>query len=122
MQPMPPASEEKGFFGSLFDYSFSSLITERVIRIAYVIITMVVTIGAVGFILGFASRGGVDVGIGIVGGAIFWLLYLIVARISLELVMVIFRIGDDVRQIARRTPGIPNSLTPPPTPPDFPPT
>jgi hypothetical protein len=94
----------KGFIGSLFDFSFSSLITTRVIKVVYVIATVLISLVAVAYFIGGLAAlgsGSAAVGLGLVVGApLGWLLYMIVARLSLELAIVIFRIGDDVRRMA----------------------
>ena len=41
----------KGFFGSLFDYSFSSYITPRIIRVLYVLATVLVALWTLVIIL-----------------------------------------------------------------------
>ena len=44
----PPLGKEadgyKGFFGSLFDYSFSSFVTPRIIKILYVLATILISL------------------------------------------------------------------------------
>jgi TM2 domain-containing membrane protein YozV len=90
----------KGFFSSLFDYSFSSLITTRIVKVVYVIVTVVFSLMALGYLIFFISRGGAGIIVGIIVVPIAWLLYMIWARITLEVLIVIFRIGDDVRAIA----------------------
>ena len=36
--------EAKGFFSSLFDYSFSSFITPKIIKVLYVLLTIAVSL------------------------------------------------------------------------------
>jgi hypothetical protein len=96
----PPSSSPKGFFASLLDFGFSSLITTRIIKVVYIIITVVVSLAALGFLIAELSRGGADIVLGVVLAPIGWLLYMIGARITLEIVIIVFRIGEDVRRIA----------------------
>ena len=92
--------EEKGFFGSLYDFSFSSLITLRVIRFLYVLITIVYSLAALGlFVSLLVTHTPLGIVIAVVGVPLAYLLYLTVARISLEFLIVIFTIGKDVRSI-----------------------
>ncbi len=118
MQPQQTPSA-KGFLGSLFDFSFSSLITTKIIKVVYVLVTVFVSLFAIVALIGGITRG--------VAGAIFsiiivpigWLLYMVVARMSLELIIVIFRIGEDVRRYVG-APGSPSSgggYNPPPAAP-----
>jgi hypothetical protein len=104
---------QKGFFASLLDFSFSSLITTRIIKLVYVIATIVISLIALGGLLAALRQGGTDVLVGIIGAPILWLLEMIFLRIGLEFIIVIFGIGEDVRKIANR-PGIGASISLPP--------
>jgi len=94
--PAPGASDAKGFVASLFDTSFSSFVTPKVIRVVYVIIMIVIAIETLGYIgFGFISFhlfGIIFLPIALLIG----LVSLAIARMSFELIMVIFRIGDDM--------------------------
>jgi Domain of unknown function (DUF4282) len=95
--------EAKGFVRSLYDFKFTSFITLRVIRALYVLITIIYSLGAVVFFIALLvghTPGGIV--IAIIGVPIFYLIYLTLARISLEIVMVVFNIGKDVRAINER--------------------
>ncbi len=97
------ALEAKSFIRSLYDFSFSSLITLRVIRVLYVLITIIYSLAAVVAFVGLLIRHTVaDIVIGIIVVPIGYLIYLTVARITLEILMVIFNIGKDVRTIRER--------------------
>lgn len=85
----------KGFFGSLFDFSFSSFITLRFIKIIYIIGMVVVGFLALGILFTIASRGGAGIVIGPILSAGFFLFYVIVFRLILEFIVVIFRIGEN---------------------------
>jgi len=63
------------------------------------------------------SQGGGGIVIGIIGAPIGWLLYMIWAWIVLEIVIIIFRIGDDVRRMADNSGRPPGSQPIPPGPP-----
>jgi hypothetical protein len=97
-QPVP--LEHRGYLRSLFDFSFSSLITRRVIRTLYILITIVYSLGAlVAFATLVAQHTATDVVLAVVIVPLGYILYLTVARVMLEVLMVIFDIGEDVRQI-----------------------
>jgi uncharacterized membrane protein len=99
MQPSP-SLDAKGFFQSLFDFSFSSLITTRIIRIVYIVITVVYSLVAVVFLIaGLASGTGSGIAFAIIFVPIGYLLYLVFTRIWLELIIIVFRIGEDIRAI-----------------------
>jgi hypothetical protein len=97
------ALEGKGFIRSLYDFSFSSLVTLRVIRVLYVLITILYTLAAViifaGLLIKHTAAGVV---IAIVGVPIAYFIYLTCARIALEVLMIVFNIGKDVRAIRER--------------------
>jgi hypothetical protein len=106
----PPRMSAKGFFGSLFDFSFSSLITTKIIKLVYIIATIVIALfsviallgGLVAIIAGAAVGHPGDVALGLLYmllTPIFWLIYMILTRIYLELVIILFRIGEDVRRL-----------------------
>lgn len=99
----PPATSytAEGFFRSLFDTSFSSLIVTCVIKVAYVIAIVVFSLVALGALIGaLASKKPGEIVVAIILIPIVWLVYLIWTRILLELVIIIFRIGEDVRRIS----------------------
>jgi hypothetical protein len=118
---MQPMQDAKGFFASLVDFSFSSLITTKIIKFVYVIIMVVVSLFALFFLIASLTRGVVGAFLGIIFAPLGWLLYMILARIYLEIVIIIFRIGEDVRLIATRGGPTPGGYAPPPTPGGYPP-
>ena len=93
------SATSKGFLRSLYDFKFSTFVTSKVIRVLYVIITILYSLGAVAWFIELISKGGYYVLIAIIGVPLAYLLYLTLARISLEFIMVVFRIGEDVRTI-----------------------
>jgi uncharacterized membrane protein len=95
----------KGFFGELFDFSFSEFITTRIIKVLFVL----AVIGSVIYGLVVLGQGvvmlreSVALGLGmIVVSPIVFLLCVIAARVYLELIMIIFRIAEDTEEIAGR--------------------
>src|SRR4051812_45195708 len=87
--------QSRGFLESLFDVSFSSLVTTRVIKVLYILSMIVIGILALFFVVAAFSNsiaGGIVVLVIIAPLAA--LLYLIYVRVLLELVIVIFRIME----------------------------
>jgi hypothetical protein len=118
---------EKGFFASLFDVSFSSLITTKVIKVVYVISMIVIGLAALVFIIAAAASdsGGGSVVFALIITPIFALLYLIYTRIILEVIIVLFRIMEtnvELVALQRRAvaPAAPAPSTPPPPAPEPP--
>jgi hypothetical protein len=109
--PAPPGSgddalEGMSFFRSLYDFSFSSFITLRVIRVLYIVITVLYSIVAVVVFIGaLISHTPADIVVAIIVVPLGYLIYLTIARITMEIIMVIFNIGKDLRSIRERGEG-----------------
>jgi len=96
---------EKGFIGSLFDFSFKSMVTPKIIKVLYVLFTLwTALVGLVILVIGFRT-GHVTGGLFtlIIVEPIFLLLTLGIYRVVLEAFMVIFRIYDEMKQIRENT-------------------
>jgi hypothetical protein len=107
-----------GFFGSLFDYSFSSFITSRIIKVLYALTTVVVALWTLTIVLlAFRSSTGLGLVALLVAGPIFFLIMMIYVRVALELLMAIHRIHEHVDEINQRGRGgavVVASASPPP--------
>jgi Domain of unknown function (DUF4282) len=87
-KPAPPPRTkqhgEKGFLGSLFDFSFTSLVTPKIIKVLYILFTIWTGLAAVGIFAYFVDFGGFEGAIGaIIVDAIFVMLSLGVYRVIL---------------------------------------
>ena len=94
-------SSQPSFFASLFDFSFSRFVTLRLVKFLYVVsmILMVFVVIAV-IIAGFTEAvSGVETVGYIVLAPILALLYLLIIRVSLEFVVVVFRIGETATEV-----------------------
>jgi len=99
--------DTKGFLGALFDFSFTSFVTPKIIKVLYVLITVWTVIWALVFLrLGF-KYGGVAGGIFtlVVVDPILVLLTLGVYRVVLEFFMVVHRMHDDLKALRDRGEG-----------------
>ena len=121
----------QGFLASLFDVSFSSLITTRVIKILYILSMVLIGLTALVFV-GAAFANSVLAGLFtlVVIAPFVSLLYLVYVRVLLEIVIAIFRIMEsnvELVALQRAQPGAPATPVPtsapasPPTPPSAPP-
>lgn len=94
---------DKGFFGCLFDLSFSDFVTTRFVKILYVLGILGAVLGGLGVLRGGFAVGGFS---GVVGGLILspiaFLLYVLAVRISLELLVVIFRIAENTSRLVEQ--------------------
>lgn len=96
------APQTKGFFGSLFDFSFTNFAAPKIIRIVYVLVVIAIGLGyLITVIAAFSENGGLGI-VALILGAIFAIVELAWIRLVLELFMAIFRIADDVQAIRRR--------------------
>jgi uncharacterized protein DUF4282 len=98
--------QAKGFFASLFDYSFSSFITSRIVKVLYVLTTIVVALWTLAFVL-FAFRLSSAFGLIslLVLGPVFFVITMIYVRVGTELIIAFFRIHEDVAGINQRVGG-----------------
>jgi hypothetical protein len=88
--------QTKGFLRSLFDFSFKSLISSRVIRVLYVLWMILLAFGAIGFIIaGFEINAALGALTLLILGPLSFLFNLIFVRVLLELVMAIFAIQEN---------------------------
>jgi len=86
---------QKGFFASLFDISFSSLITTRIIKVLYVISLIVIGLFSLFFIIAaFTSSAGAGILTLVILAPLGALLYTVYTRVILEFIIVVFRIAE----------------------------
>jgi hypothetical protein len=108
-QAAPVGSLDKGFVGSLFDFSFTSYVTTKVLKVIYVLWMLL----AVGVLLGGFVQA-VDQMTSRYGSILVGLLTLIIAplaavftlilgRMYTELIIVAFRIAENLQEINRKT-------------------
>jgi hypothetical protein len=105
-QQQPPSGprydNDKGFFGSLFDFSFDNFIAPKLVKFLYVLSLILITILAIVLVvsglvgLGNGSAAGL---LAIILAPLGWLIYLITARLYLEFFIVVFKISDDLKDI-----------------------
>ena len=109
---------DRGFLASLFDVSFSSLVTTKVIKVLYILSMIVIGLGALGFI-GAAFANSVAFGLLtlVIIAPLVSLLYLIYVRVLLEIVIAIFRIMETNTELVALQRGPSPVPVTPPTPP-----
>jgi Domain of unknown function (DUF4282) len=89
-----------GFLRALFDFSFSQFVTTQLIRLLYVIgvlIAIVVTIGAI--FRAFSESAGAGI-VSLIVAPLIFLLVVIIARVWLEIIIVVFRMAEYLRDMA----------------------
>jgi hypothetical protein len=122
---------EKGFFASLFDLSFSSFITSKLIKVLYVLTLILIGLAALAFIVSaFAESAALGLFVLVIVAPIVSLLYVIYARVFMEILIAVFRIMETnvelvalQRQVvaASAAPTAAMPATAPPPPPTTPP-
>lgn len=96
MEPIS-SNDAKGLLGSLFDFQFRSLITTKIIRFVYMLVVILYSLGAIGiFFTALASGTAAGVFAAFIFVPLGYLLYLTLTRIWMEILIVVFRIGDDI--------------------------
>jgi hypothetical protein len=92
--------EEKGFLATIFDFSFSEFVTTKVIKFLLGLAMVGVGIWVIVMIItGFASDAWWMGLIFLILSPVIYLILMLLARIYLELIIVIFRIAEDLNKI-----------------------
>ncbi len=93
--------------GALLDLGFERFITLSVIKVVYILGMAVIGLVYLGMIIASFTQG-VMAAIGaIIVGALVAVLYLIFFRIWLELIVVMFRIGENTSKLVQQAGGTP---------------
>lgn len=102
----PRTDSTRGFFGSLFDFSFDNFIAPKLVKFLYVLLLILLTIGALVQVVGsFGMIASGQDGFVLLGllwlvlAPVFWFLGLMIYRVMLELMIVIFKISEDLKDI-----------------------
>ena len=77
-------SQRKTFFESLFDISFTSFITIRIIGVLYIVAISLVSLGCLAFLISCFNNGFNGIVVGLVITPLAWILYVIGIRVGLE--------------------------------------
>ena len=93
----------KGFFGSLFDLSFTEFVTTRIIKVLFVLAIIGSGIGALAVLIGGIASGGAQAFISIILAPIVFLLYVVLAGIWLEVIIVLFRIAENTGKLVEQS-------------------
>lgn len=113
-QPVDPsAAQYGGAFGaqqddlagglrSLFDFSFNTFATPKIVRIVYIVITIVIALAWVGTLISMLANGEwFGFFIVLIFGALVALVYLALARMTLEFYYSVVRMSEDIHQRLR---------------------
>jgi hypothetical protein len=104
---MPAMPAQLGFMAGLFDFSFTTFIATKVIKVLYGIFLLALVLGILGFIgtsIMAMVNGAILQGLGLlVVTPILAVLYLILGRMYFELIIVAFRVAENLTEINRKT-------------------
>ena len=103
-EPNTAADQTKGLIATLFDFSFSSFVTAKFIKFIYGLAIFVAVVGVLSFIV-FGFSGGFFRGLlCLIVSPVVAFIYLLLARMWTEMIVVAFRIADHLRSIDAKTP------------------
>ena len=103
MMSSPQAADARGFIASLFDFSFTSFVTTKIIKVLYILITVLVVLTWLGY-TALAFKGGAMAGflVLLVVGPLSSIIVLAFWRLILEAFVIVFRIAEDLRAVRER--------------------
>lgn len=91
---------DDGFFSKLFDLSFSSFITTSIIKVLFVLTLIASGLATLFLFISLASLGAGGAVIGLLLAPLIFFFYAIFARVYMEILVVVFRIAEDVAIVA----------------------
>ncbi len=95
-------TEERGFLASLFDFSMTEMITPKVIRFIFIIGLLGLLVSAVfGLVTAIMSGEAVAIVLAVIAVVVGFIVAAILLRIYLEIVVVFFRIYDELKYANR---------------------
>jgi hypothetical protein len=93
-----PPSEDAGFFAALFDFEFKSFVALRFIKVIYIIAIVFIGLAGLGFLFFALAQGDV---LSVLFALVGLFFYLILVRVTLEVIALLFRIGEDTTAIRK---------------------
>jgi hypothetical protein len=99
----PQGADARGFLGALFDFSFTSFVTTKIIKVLYALIMVLVSLSALVFtISAFRSSAVFGLLVLVIGDPLFIIIVMAFWRLVLEAFVVVFRIAEDIRALRER--------------------
>jgi Domain of unknown function (DUF4282) len=102
----PPINTQQaaGFISSLFDLSFTTFITPKLIKVLFILSIVFVGLGALGLVGSAFMSGGAIAGIFVllIVAPLFFLFEVIIARVWMEVLIQLFRSCDYLAEIAKQ--------------------
>lgn len=99
----PPARGGSGFFGSLFDLSFTHFVIPKIIKFLFILVLVGIGLMVLGMIIaGFSNGFGTGLFVLIIGAPLAGLLAVLYARALLEIIIVLFRMEQHLAELAKK--------------------
>lgn len=96
--------ETRALFALLFDFSFKRFLTPKLVRVLYSLSLLAAVLSALAW-MGSGFRDGVMHGLfTLVTGPVAFFIYVLTARVLMELVLAIFRIAERVENLPQKPP------------------
>lgn len=95
-------SRPDGLLAAVFDFSFTTFVTLRLVRAAYVLIVVAAGVVALLVLIAGISRGGVAALGSLIVATLGFFFAITIARIGLEAAAVFFRIADHAAEVAEQ--------------------
>jgi hypothetical protein len=102
-QPVGPGGQppRKGFFGSLFDFSFEHFVTPMLVKAVYIVAIVALGLGWLIWVAaGFSQSAGFGAAVLLLGPILIFL-YLCLIRMTLEFYLAITRMSQDIHHRLR---------------------
>jgi hypothetical protein len=95
----------RGFFSALYDFSFHTFVTPKIIRVLYILALVIIGLWSLGFLISGFTPSYSFVGtsqpsplVHIIGAPIMFVLGSILARVYLEFIIAVFNIAENTRK------------------------
>ena len=93
-------ADERNFFAALFDFTFTSFITTKIIKVLYVLVMIMIGLSALLFTFdAFKLNATFGLLTLVIGDPLFIIVVLALWRLYLEFYIVVFRIAEDIRAL-----------------------
>ena len=93
----PSGQQAKGFFGALFDVSFQTFITPKLVKFVYILIMVLVAVSYVGYVLtAFQVSFLLGLFVMFILGPLVAILILALYRVALEFFLAVIRMSEDI--------------------------
>jgi len=87
--------EAKNLLSGLLDFSFTSFVTLKFLRVIYALLLALILLGGIGFFFSLAAQGAGSAIVALIVVPLVVFLYVVIARIYMELVALFFRIAEN---------------------------